>query len=297
MESDNAFLDYSFINFASTESLLTTSQYAKVIFHNIEEKYNYHEDLICTYSLTEQFVIKTGDRIVLFKLGWQQATDYVLFQWVESPAVEGNCLQVNFKADSLPRDVNEFYQLCYISGENTVCGASIPFQFKSLGNNLVASTDSDFFISLQMESSKTLMPTQSTSSLRTDFVTTEISRVSNEPLKSLVEDNKQIKEELKITNTSLRDCDSQISDLKSEIDSLKDMLRLTQNDVSHIKIRMDESNDEYKKLFAEKTRVEKKYDKLVRKCHAKAKKPLNSNDLSEDYLGELDPLPPFPILM
>lgn len=69
----------------------------KVIFHNIEEKYNYQQDLICAYSLTEQFVIKTGDRIVLFKLGWQQATDYVLFEWVQSPAVEGSSLQVNFK--------------------------------------------------------------------------------------------------------------------------------------------------------------------------------------------------------
>lgn len=141
------------------------------------------------------------------------------------------------------------------------------------------------------------MSTQSMSSLRTDSVMTEIRGVSSESLKSLVEDNKQIKEELHITSTSLRDCDSQISDLKSEIENLKDMLRLTQNDVSDLKTRMDVANDEYKKLFAEKTRVEKKYDKLVKKCQAKAKKPLDSNDLSQDYLGELDPLPPFPILM
>lgn len=135
MESDNAFLDYSFINFLTTESLLTTSQYAKVcvqdiisldifikiffvkvIFHNIKEKYNYHEDLICTYSLTEQFVVKTGGRIVLFKLGWQEATDYVLFEWVESPAVKGNPLQVNFKGIII---LTFSFQLMYMHNFNS----------------------------------------------------------------------------------------------------------------------------------------------------------------------------------
>ncbi|KAJ9595100.1 hypothetical protein L9F63_013626, partial [Diploptera punctata] len=31
---------------------------------------------------------------------------------------------------SLPKNVDEFYQLCYVKADNTVCGASVPFQFR-----------------------------------------------------------------------------------------------------------------------------------------------------------------------
>lgn len=39
----------------------------------------------------------------------------------------GNVL---FRADSLPKDDQEFYQLCYVNSDGSVCGASVPFQFR-----------------------------------------------------------------------------------------------------------------------------------------------------------------------
>jgi hypothetical protein len=35
-------------------------------------------------------------------------------------------------ASSLPKDENEFYQLCYVTINDQVCGASVPFQFRHL---------------------------------------------------------------------------------------------------------------------------------------------------------------------
>jgi hypothetical protein len=38
-------------------------------------------------------------------------------------------------ASSLPKDEDEFYQLCYLTINGLVCGASVPFQFRHLYEN------------------------------------------------------------------------------------------------------------------------------------------------------------------
>ena len=35
-----------------------------------------------------------------------------------------------YTASSLPKDEEEFYQLCYVTINDLVCGASVPFQFR-----------------------------------------------------------------------------------------------------------------------------------------------------------------------
>ena len=37
-----------------------------------------------------------------------------------------------YTASSLPKDGDEFYQLCYVTINDEVCGASAPFQFRHL---------------------------------------------------------------------------------------------------------------------------------------------------------------------
>ncbi|GLV34502.1 hypothetical protein CBL_09750 [Carabus blaptoides fortunei] len=307
METDCSFIDYTFINFGNSESLLTTSQYAKVIFHNIEEKYNFDKDLVCQYSLTDQFSANPGDRIVLFRLGWQQVTDYVLFEWAPVPQ-DDSALQIKFAANSLPRDTNEFYQLCYLSGENAVCGASIPFQFTNANGTMLTSTYAECFESLQMNLSKT---TSGFGSQRSSLVVDSLTVKETSPavtysnnliadVAQVKEENKQLKRDLLQTTTSLQRCDSQMKDLQSEVDSLKSVLQVTQNDVADLKLRMDMANDEYRKLYAEKTRTERKYEKLVTKCQVRVsqKKTMDStSDTSCDFIGELEPLPPFPLLL
>lgn len=49
-------------------------------------------------------------------------------------------------AKNLPKNSNEFYQFCYVNAENSICGASIPFQFSSEDPSFERSTldKSDF---------------------------------------------------------------------------------------------------------------------------------------------------------
>ncbi|XP_069685146.1 calcium-binding and coiled-coil domain-containing protein 1-like isoform X1 [Periplaneta americana] len=125
--------DYSIPHIAelSPDSLLMQSQYAKVIFHDIADTYPTDADICCRYSLTDGVTPSHGDRIALFRVGWSSVQEYIQFEWAPGPPVSDKSeLQVLFKASSLPKDVNEFYQLCYVTSDNVVCGASVPFQFR-----------------------------------------------------------------------------------------------------------------------------------------------------------------------
>jgi len=61
-------------------------------------------------------------------VGWSSVQEHIAFEWV--PVTDATELQVLFKASSLPKDEDEFYQLCYVTINDLVCGASVPFQFR-----------------------------------------------------------------------------------------------------------------------------------------------------------------------
>jgi len=110
------------------DSMLSQSQYAKVIFHDIADTYPTDADICCRYSLTDGVTVSHGDRIALYRVGWSSVQEHIAFEWV--PVTDATELQVLFKASSLPKDEDEFYQLCYVTINDLVCGASVPFQFR-----------------------------------------------------------------------------------------------------------------------------------------------------------------------
>ncbi|XP_046733976.1 tax1-binding protein 1 homolog [Diprion similis] len=116
------------------QSSLTRSQYALVVFHGVADTYPTDSDILCRYSLTDGVEATPGDRIVLFAVGWSSIKDYIVFEWAPVPARDERDLTVVFKAIDLPKDVNEFYQVCYVSNEGAVCGASVPFQVRIPNN-------------------------------------------------------------------------------------------------------------------------------------------------------------------
>ncbi|XP_046603306.1 tax1-binding protein 1 homolog B-like [Neodiprion virginianus] len=116
------------------QSCLTRSQYALVVFHGVADTYPTDSDILCRYTLTEEVEATPGDRIVLFAVGWSTIKDYIVFEWAPVPENGERDLTVVFKAIDLPKDVNEFYQVCYVSNEGAVCGASIPFQVRTPNN-------------------------------------------------------------------------------------------------------------------------------------------------------------------
>lgn len=128
-------------------SLFTQSQYAKVIFHDIWDWYPTDADIVCRYTVTKGVVTNAEDKVALFPVGWTSASQDAILSLpvpkqassslVSGPGIPEGCHQekVVFKVQDIPKDLQEFYQICYVghsdSGSVTVCGASAPFQFRS----------------------------------------------------------------------------------------------------------------------------------------------------------------------
>uniref|UniRef100_A0A1Y1NDI4 SKICH domain-containing protein n=1 Tax=Photinus pyralis TaxID=7054 RepID=A0A1Y1NDI4_PHOPY len=104
----------------------------RVEFLNVQDQYSYNDDLICKYYLTD-YEVQEGDRVAIFRLGWQYIKDYILFEWAPKDS-EANL--VVFNKPCLPKNTSEIYQFCFISGENNVLGASEPFQFSEKNQKL-----------------------------------------------------------------------------------------------------------------------------------------------------------------
>lgn len=83
------------------------------------DTYPTDSDIVCRYSLTDGVEAAPGDRVVLFVVGWSSIKDYVVFEWAPIPEKDERDLTVVFKAADLPKDVNEFYQVCYHSFHST----------------------------------------------------------------------------------------------------------------------------------------------------------------------------------
>lgn len=137
----------------------------------------------------------------------------------------------SFPERNLPRNCVEFYQFCYVTVDDMICGASIPFQFTEL--------------------------------------TCGSCEVSNERLEAYRKD---------------------VQILEKKVEELSKSLTESEKSTAKYKLRLQMAEEAYKKLYMEKVRAERKYEKLAKKCQAK-------KSLGEvDVLGELEPLPPMPIL-
>ncbi|XP_059481396.1 tax1-binding protein 1 homolog isoform X2 [Neocloeon triangulifer] len=115
----------------SDHKALSTSQYAMVVFQDILDSYPTDADVCCRYSLNSDLEVEEGDYIALFKIGWTNTDEAILKHPALSPDVQSKQGGiVIFRADALPKDEQEFYQLCYVNVDGSVCGASVPFQFR-----------------------------------------------------------------------------------------------------------------------------------------------------------------------
>ena len=110
---------------------MTTSQYAQVIFSDIEDSYPIDLDLVCSYTLTAGVEPGHGDRVALYRLPYLQPHEYVAYVWTKiQPEQE---MQLTFTSSVLPQE-EDFYQ----KGDNNVAGASVPFQLRAPGKSYPA---------------------------------------------------------------------------------------------------------------------------------------------------------------
>ncbi|XP_063853593.1 tax1-binding protein 1 homolog [Scylla paramamosain] len=119
-------------------SLTALETYGKVTFQGIQATYYCDSDIAVTYHLTPSVTPRSSDRVGLYRVGFSSPQDYLGYQWAPVPPPELHPgvtlpLTVVFKAPTLPKEVGEFYQFCYVTHEGQIAGVSGPFQLLRVG--------------------------------------------------------------------------------------------------------------------------------------------------------------------
>ncbi|XP_056875958.1 tax1-binding protein 1 homolog A isoform X2 [Takifugu flavidus] len=119
----------------SSVSIMETSNFAHVIFQNVEKSFLPQAPLECRYTLTPYITPHPKDWVGIFKVGWSTARDYYTFLWSPMPEKyePGSTVHrtVVFQGYYVPKSDGEFYQFCYVTHAGDIRGASTPFQFRS----------------------------------------------------------------------------------------------------------------------------------------------------------------------
>uniref|UniRef100_A0A3B5BCI7 Tax1-binding protein 1 homolog A-like n=1 Tax=Stegastes partitus TaxID=144197 RepID=A0A3B5BCI7_9TELE len=119
----------------SSVSIMETSNFAHVIFQNVEKSFLPQAPLECRYTLTPYIAPHPKDWVGIFKVGWSTARDYYTFLWSPMPEnyEPGSTVHrtVVFQGYYVPKSDGEFYQFCYVTHAGDIRGASTPFQFRS----------------------------------------------------------------------------------------------------------------------------------------------------------------------
>lgn len=109
-----------------------------VTFKGIQRSYPPGEDMVVRYVIESGSELKKSKRdwVGLFRVGWTSSRDYYTFEWVPQPEQDEEEFSVTFAGRRLPPEDGHFYQLCFVSRDGAVRGASAPFQFAPLSVTL-----------------------------------------------------------------------------------------------------------------------------------------------------------------
>lgn len=196
-----------------------------------------------------------------------------------------------FSEHILPKSTTELYQICYISGENELHGASTPFQFTVENLQQIHAPPIPFLTGMK----SCMIKSKSSKTSEKDDLKRE-----NE-LEDLREENSLLKAAIKALisqkNDNGKNYDEDIAQLKEITDSLKTAMNQQQQEMNILKMKIKKCGEEYKKLYLEKIHLEKKLQKeeidKANKCPNQVIKtglPMQDFDISN-----LPSIPPFPM--
>ena len=109
-----------------------------VSFTGVQRSYPPGEEMAVRYVIEAGSDLKTSKRdwVGLFRVGWTSSRDYYTFEWAPQPDPESREGRVTFAGRRLPPEDGHFYQLCFVTRDGAVRGASAPFQFAPLSVSL-----------------------------------------------------------------------------------------------------------------------------------------------------------------
>ncbi|XP_054715274.1 tax1-binding protein 1 homolog [Uloborus diversus] len=122
---------------------LSKSDYAKVIFCDL---YHSPEEgaVGCRFQITDNVHEDPCDYVGLFRVGYESLEQCIASKMLCETECEedGKQLRCIFESEDLPDIDDGFYQFLYITRDNEVCGASMPFEIKKIAAE-EASSDED----------------------------------------------------------------------------------------------------------------------------------------------------------
>ena len=110
---------------------MNESKYSKVIFSEISESYATDADIECRFYIGDAVVPTDEDKIGLFRVGWNDPIETQSVRKVSDCFTDNEFgeRKVKFNASELPKSTEEFFQFCYLTANDDICGASTPFRF------------------------------------------------------------------------------------------------------------------------------------------------------------------------
>lgn len=142
-DDDTAFPDDPFSDLPEALSvddmispMAMSNTFSQVVFPSIPDFFPPANDITINYVLSDVLTPSSRDWIGIFRVGWTSPRDYATYVWAPKPQnAADKSSQVMFNARQLPGDDNEFYQICYVTKQGKVRGASTPFQFRLCTEN------------------------------------------------------------------------------------------------------------------------------------------------------------------
>lgn len=192
--------------------------------------------------------------------------------------------------DNLPTgwECINLHQLCYFRGQE-LQGASSPFDFCAI------EPTSESYVSRVLPSFDTINKYQSDQGKEQ-----EISKLKEENA-SLKEENEILRKSLKVLlNNKLEKqekekcCEKDIAELKALFQTLQTIVHANAEDTKMLKKKIVEGGEEYKKLYMEKYKLEKRFDRVISSFRKQGQSQHNATCPDEEINFDLSTLPSLP---
>ncbi|XP_076275892.1 uncharacterized protein LOC143206916 isoform X2 [Rhynchophorus ferrugineus] len=245
-----------YTNMISKEDVsLNFSDKQLVKFIDISDEYGILEDIKFTIKLND-YQIQEGDRIAIYKIGWKEVQDYEIFDWAPTNTTDME-IPFHFKGSVLPKNLQSLYQICYISGDNQVKGASTPFHIQAL----------DISVNNTLQEHTNLNK-----------------NIFKDCKQILVQHQRDIEncniKLLKMINNCIAHQQSQYNDIFGKQELYTKLISDQKDEIQNLRDKIIKIEEDYQKLYAEKNQIQNKYESL--KMHIEIKKKVDGQNLEDN---------------
>uniref|UniRef100_H2Z444 SKICH domain-containing protein n=1 Tax=Ciona savignyi TaxID=51511 RepID=H2Z444_CIOSA len=234
--------DVPFIPESSSVYDMAISTFSQVIFPDTPDFFPPEKDITVRYILAE-IEPSTRDWVGLFRVGWASPRDYSTYVWAPKPIADesGNLSQtITFQAYQLPKDDNEFYQLCYVTRQGYVRGASTPFQFRLC-------TENDCLVEVEDESGMIILKTKS------DALEEQLSKAK--------EERNALESEMKLLFQAKVLLEENLKKISEELAMAQEQNRVSEEKKADVVASMEKMTEEYEKVTHRLAKAEKRIEK------------------------------------